>query len=169
MKKSLLILTSLLLISCSNYRIVKLNEKQTAIKFKTATIEVDNELLEYAIEFVEEAQRYGIEVEKISRSYLGIYCDETPFGMVGVTNLNFPYYSYSLINCEDIKSNNRLRTVVFHELGHKYVTWGHCHALCDQIMSSTVNDRMIYGDWGEQKEVFFKNLKHEGFYSPKKE
>jgi predicted Zn-dependent protease len=177
MKKSItvIILATILLLFLSShgkklkYKLVKVNSKQTQIKFKTATIEVDNELLEYTIEFIEEAYKHDINVEMVSRSYMGIYCDETPFGMVGITDLNFPHYSYSLINCENIQSNNRLRAVIFHELGHKYVTWGHCHAYCDQIMSSVMNDRMVYGDWSKQKEIFFKNIKHDGIILPKKE
>lgn len=169
MKKSLLLLLSLLSISCSNYRLIKLNENQTAIKFKTSTIEVDNELLEYVIEFVDEAQEHGIQVEDISRTYLGIYCDEIPLGMVGVTNFNFPYNSYSMIDCENIKSNNKLRIAVFHEMGHKYITWGHCHTFCDQIMTSMLNDKGVYNDWEHQKEVLFNNLEHKGFNLTKDE
>ena len=82
--------------------------------------------------------------------------------MIGVTSLNFPENTYSLIDCENIKSNNRLRIVVFHEMAHKYVTWGHCHTLCNQIMTSTINNKAIYGDWEKQKEVLFTNGIHEG-------
>lgn len=163
--KIIIALLGLTLLSCSDklrYKVNSISDTRSQIEFKTSTIQVDNILLPYVEEFIVEADKYDIDVETISQHYLGVFCDETPMGTVGVTIMDYPNDDYTLIDYENNKASNKLRLIVFHEMGHKYVAIGHCHILCDQIMTATLNNRVVYCDWENKKKMFFTNAEHTG-------
>jgi hypothetical protein len=165
MKKTILIiLLGLSLLSCSDklkYKVYYVSDTRSEIEFKESSIEVDNILLPYVKEFFNEAYNNGIDVENISKTFQGIYLEDIQDGINGITFLNYPDKSFSLIN-NNIKSTNKLRLTIFHELAHKYIAWGHCHTYCNEIMSSTLNFKLLYSDWNKRKEILFKNTKHKG-------
>lgn len=144
------------------YRITKVAETRSEIVFKTSTIEVDNILLPYVIEFIDEAFEYDIDIEQLSKIFTGVYYDETPRGLIGI------FYRgqnpYCLISPLLETTINKLRITVFHELSHYYLNRKHCHTYCKQIMSEIFNVYAVYNNWDEQKRILFEHKPHNNYY-----
>jgi len=170
MKKSLkniiaTILVSIAIISCSTSKIItkksELGINRTELHFKNNSIEVDNVLLPYVEEFVEEAIKYNINVDSISKNFLGIYVEYTPKGTLGVTYKQQPEgLDFCLIAPIIAANKKKARLIVFHELAHAYMSRTHCHKFCREIMSANISVHTIYNDWNNQKKIFFKEIKH---------
>lgn len=148
----------------SNYTINEIYETRSKIVFKTSSIEVDNILLPYVKEFLDDAIRYNINIDSLSRDFMGIYYDYTPYKLVGIVFKKTPTRaSYSLVSPLLETFINKLRIIVFHELSHYYLNRKHCHRFCSEIMSNIANASSIYNNFEEQKKVMFENLPHEPF------
>lgn len=140
----------------------KIGETRTELIFETSSIEVDNILLPYVREFMDEAKKYNINIDKISRHYMGIYSDYPPDKAIGIAfKKEYGTDAYSLISPLLETFINKLRVIVFHELAHYYLNGKHCHRFCTEIMSATLNRNSIYNNWEKQKKALFLNIKHE--------
>jgi len=154
--------------SCTLYTKEKVGEAQTKIHFKNNSIEVDNPLLFWTEEFLKEASNH-VDVDSISKNYVGIYVGTPSLGDLGTTYFREDGSIYSVISPIN-NTNNRLRIIVYHELAHAYLgSPGHCHELCGEIMSAGIGNTVWYRDWEAQKEVLFNKTKHESVYFPIKE
>lgn len=166
MKKLITILLAGLFLTCTtanklNYSVKEIADTRSEIVLNNSTFEVDNSLLPYVEEFINEAHSYDIKVDSISKTYMGIYVDYPPAGMVGVTFLRYPNgLDYSLVHPESLISINKTRALVFHEMAHKYLKYPHCHTVCDQLMSTIAASQVFYGEWEKQKEILFKQTDH---------
>lgn len=135
---------------------------RTIMEFKDGSFEVDNKLVPYVKEFIEEAEKNGRDMSEFSITYLGIYYDILPYGYYGVTYNQQPEgLNYSIINSMLKEFPNKTRTLVFHEMSHALGYTGHCHDKCDQIMSAKLNESNFYNDWKKQKKILFNNKKHD--------
>ena len=170
MNKIKLIIVGLIIIMFSgcgltnelNYTVKEIAETRSEIVLDNSSFEVDNILLPHAIEFINEAHKYGVNVDSISSNYMGIYVDYLPVGYSGMTFKQYPNgLDYSIVIPAAISSINKTRVLVFHEMAHKYLPNGHCHEVCREIMSTVVTSYAFYGEWEKQKKTLFKNLEHE--------
>lgn len=128
---------------------------RTIIHFSDSKIEVDNALLHYTESYINTAISNGMDMNELSKNFLGIYIELIPVDHWGATMTNEDGTYFVLINTT-VTTENKLRLVIFHELSHYYITpRTHCHAICGDIMSAEAGYNNFYKDWEAQKAILF--------------
>lgn len=160
MKRILLLITSLLILNVVSCNKIEKELDISEVKFGNNIVEVDNRVLPYVEEFKKECEKWDIDVDDHMKGYIGIYVDEEMIGKYGktigslVTNFGF-----SLINKDILDNRNKVRVIVFHELGHR-LGFEHCHKKCSAIMSSIGGMSSFYNVWEAQKVQMFGRVPH---------
>jgi len=131
------------------------------IEFKTSSFEVDNILLPFVEEFVTEAIKHDINMDSLSRTYMGIYYDNPSIpNYIGITWTKMPDSSDVSLVSRDLRTINKVRHNVFHEMAHKFLDAKHCHYQCYGLMSE-INSNFYYLNWEKLKNDLFTGGKHE--------
>lgn len=154
-----------LTMSCNKYKIKRSGNIDTIYINDTVSIESDTLITKYVIEFLDDYTKHTSSKDNIeyhSNKFLGIYLDYLPPGKYGLTLYRQPELkNYSLITPLIKNNQNKLRLVVFHELGHIYLqNINHCHDKCDEIFSAYLNNDNFYNEWNKQKKIFFNREQH---------
>lgn len=178
MKKLLLITTLILTVTfaivhemtinrITTYKKIVINDSQCRLVFNdTISFTTDKKLLPYVEGFIADYISNGYTQKDLlyhADTYLGIYIDHTPKGKYGVTFMNIRKEGndFTIITPSIVESPNKLRVLVYHEMGHKFLTdRSHCHEHCDQIFSAYLRIGNFYNDWEKQKKILFKRLEH---------